>query len=140
MSFKWKESYCLNIDEIDIQHKRLLKIGDEVYDIAILDDGYDHYDEIMIVIDKLLEYIEYHFNYEENMLKEYNYEELHNQEEEHSLYIHKVKLIASREDIDDNQRKTILEILDFLAQWITNHIMVSDRKYAIYLKEKGIVN
>ena len=140
MSFKWKESYCLNIDEIDIQHKRLLKIGDEVYDIAILDDAYDHYDEIMIVIDKLLEYIEYHFNYEENMLKEYNYEELHNQEEEHSFYIHKVKLIASREDIDDNQRKTILEILDFLAQWITNHIMVSDRKYAIYLKEKGVVN
>lgn len=140
MSFKWKESYCLNINEIDNQHKRLLEIGDEVYDIAILDDGYDHYDEIMTVLDKLLEYIEYHFNYEENMLKKYNYEELHDQEEEHSFYIHKVKLIASREDIDDNQRETILEILDFLAQWITSHIMVSDRKYAIYLKEKGIVN
>ena len=139
MSFKWKESYCLDIDEIDNQHKKLLKIGDEVYDIAILDDGYDHYDEIMIVLDKLLEYVEYHFNYEENMLKQYNYEELHNQEEEHSAYIHKVKSIASREDIDDNQRKTILEILDFLAQWITRHIMISDRKYAIYLKEKGIV-
>lgn len=139
MSFKWKESYSLDIDEIDNQHKKLLKIGEEVYDIAILDDGYDHYDEIMVVIDKLLEYVEYHFNYEENMLKQYNYGELHSQEEQHSSYIDKVKLIASREDIDDNQRKTILDILDFLSQWITSHIIVSDRKYAIYLKEKGIV-
>ncbi|KZL91506.1 bacteriohemerythrin [Clostridium magnum] len=136
MSFKWKEDYCLNIDEIDAQHKRLLEIGDEVYDIAILDDGYDHYDEIMTVIDKLLEYTEYHFSYEEKMLKELNYKELHDQEEEHYYYIYKIKSIASREDIDDNQRKTILELLDFLSQWITNHIMVSDRKYADYLKQK----
>jgi hemerythrin-like metal-binding domain len=136
MSFKWKEDYCLNIDEIDAQHKRLLEIGDEVYDIAILDDGYDHYDEIMNVIDKLLEYTEYHFNYEEKMLKELNYKELHDQEEEHYYYIYKIKSIASREDIDDNQRKTLLELLEFLSQWITNHIMVSDRKYADYLKQK----
>lgn len=136
MSFKWKEDYCLNIEEIDAQHKRLLEIGDEVYDIAILDDGYDHYDEIMTVIDKLLEYTEYHFGYEEKMLKELNYKGLHDQEEEHYYYIYKIKSIASREDIDDNQRKTILELLEFLSQWITNHIMVSDRKYADYLKQK----
>lgn len=136
MSFKWKEDYCLNIEEIDIQHKKLLEIGEKVYDIAMLDDGYDHYDEIMTVLDELLEYTEYHFGYEEKMLKEKNYKELHDQEEEHYYYIYKIKSIASREDIDDNQRKTILEILDFLSQWITNHIMVSDRKYADYLNQK----
>lgn len=136
MSFKWKEEYCLNIEEIDIQHKKLLEIGEKVYDIAMLDDGYDHYDEIMTVLDELLEYTEYHFGYEEKMLKEKNYKELHDQEEEHYYYIYKIKSIASREDIDDNQRKTILEILDFLSQWITNHIMVSDRKYADYLNQK----
>lgn len=136
MSFKWKESYSLNIDEIDEQHKKLLQIGEEVYDIAALDDGYDHYDDIMTLLDKLLEYTEYHFRYEENMLKEHNYKEIHDQEEEHYYYIYKIKSIATREDIDDNQRETILELLEFLSQWITSHIMVSDRKYADYINQK----
>ena len=43
MSFKWKEEYNLNIEEID----------------------------------ELLEYTKYHFEYEENMLKEYNYNHIH---------------------------------------------------------------
>lgn len=42
--------------------------------------------------------------------------------------------MASREDIDDNQRKVILEIIDFLSEWISKHIMIADRKYAVFLK------
>lgn len=139
MSFQWKERYNLGINEIDIQHKRLLEIGQKAYEIALLNDGYDHYDEIMNILDELLEYTEYHFNYEENMLKNYGYKEIHNQEEEHYYYVYKIKSIASKEDIDDNQKKTILEILDFLSQWISNHIMLSDGKYASFLKEMEVI-
>lgn len=134
MSFKWKEDYNLNIKEIDKQHKKLMEIGKRAYDIAIIDDEYDRYDEIMTIIDELLEYTKYHFDYEENMLKEYNYEHIHDQEEEHGFYVYKINEVASREDIDDNQRKVILEIIDFLSEWISKHIMVADRKYAVFLK------
>lgn len=134
MSFEWKESYKLNIEEIDKQHKKLMEIGKRAFDIAIIDDGYDRYDEIMTIIDELLEYTKYHFEYEENMLKMYDYEHIHDQEEEHGFYVYKINELASREDIDDNQRKVILEIIDFLSQWISNHIMIADRKYAVFLK------
>lgn len=139
MSFQWKERYSLGINEIDVQHKKLFEIGQKAYEIAILDDGYDHYDEIMTILDELLEYTEYHFSYEEKLLKNYDYKETHNQEEEHYYYVYKIKSLSSKDDIDDNQRKTILEILDFLSQWISSHIMLSDRKYAVFLKEKGII-
>jgi len=33
---------------------------------------------------------------------------------------------------------TTMELLDFIANWITNHILKIDQKYAPYLKEKGI--
>lgn len=133
-AFKWKEEYNLNITEIDKQHKKLMEIGKKAYDIAIIDDGYDRYDEIMLIIDELLEYTKYHFEYEENMLKEYNYDHIHEQVEEHGFYIYKINEVAEREDIDDNQRKVILEIIDFLSKWISEHIMIADRKYAEFLK------
>lgn len=139
MAFEWKERYSLNIDEIDKQHKRLMEIGKNAYEIAIINDGYDRYDEIMKIIDELLAYTKYHFSYEENMLKNYNYEHIHSQEEEHLFYVDRIRELGSREDIDDNQRKTLLEIIDFLSQWISSHIMLADREYAIYLKEKGIL-
>ena len=69
-AFDWKKEYNLNIEEIDKQHKKLMEIGKRAYDIAIIDDGYD---EIMTIIDELLEYTKYHYKYEENMLKGYNY-------------------------------------------------------------------
>ncbi|OOM78012.1 bacteriohemerythrin [Clostridium sp. BL-8] len=133
-AFKWKEEYSLNIEEIDKQHKKLLEIGRRAYDIAVIDDGYDRFDEIMTIIDELLEYTKYHFEYEENMLKKYNYDHIHDQEEEHGFYVYKINEVASREDIDDNQRKVTLEIIDFLSEWISQHINVADRKYALFLK------
>ncbi|MBW6409556.1 bacteriohemerythrin [Clostridium weizhouense] len=139
MAFEWKERYKLNIDEIDKQHRRLMDIGKKAYEIAVIDDGYDRYDEILTIIDELLEYTKYHFEYEEEMLKKYDYKHIHSQEEEHSFYVYKIDQVASREDIDDNQRKVILEIIDFLSQWISTHIMISDREYAVYLKEQGII-
>ncbi|EHJ01200.1 hemerythrin-like metal-binding protein [Clostridium sp. DL-VIII] len=135
-AFQWKEEYNLNIGEIDKQHRKLLEIGRRAYDIAVIDDGYDRYDEIMTIIDELLDYTKYHFEYEEKMLKECNYDHIHTQEEEHGHYVYKMNEVASRdeEDIDDNQRKVILELIDFLSEWISKHINVEDRKYALFLK------
>lgn len=134
-AFKWKEEYNLNIEEIDEQHMKLMEIGRRAYDIAVIDDGYDRYDEIMTILDELLEYTKYHFEYEENMLKKYNFEHTHKQEEEHAFYVYKINQVASREDIDDNQRKVVLEIIDFLSEWISEHIMIADREYAEFLKK-----
>jgi hemerythrin len=134
-AFQWKDEYNLNIEEIDKQHRKLMEIGKKAYDIAVIDDGYDRYDEIITILDELLEYTKYHFEYEENMLKQYNYEHIHNQEEEHGFYVYKIKQVASREDIDENQRKVVLEIIDFLSKWISEHIMGADKKYAVFLKK-----
>lgn len=138
MSFQWKDRYNLNIDEIDKQHKKLFEIGARVYDLAILDDSYDHYDEIMVLLNELLEYTEYHFTFEENLMKTYKYDGFGEQHQEHGFYVNKIKSISSK-DIDNNQQKTIIEIVDFLSEWISSHILFSDRKYATYFKEKGIV-
>lgn len=138
MSFEWKDRYSLHIPEIDAQHKRLFEIGNRAYDIALLNDDYDHYDEIMSIIGELLDYTKYHFGYEEKLLEKYGYPELGGHYKEHNFYINKFKKISG-EKVDDNQQQIVLDILDFLSQWISNHILISDRKYTLYLKENELI-
>lgn len=137
MAFQWKNRYILNIEEIDKQHRKLFEIGERVYYLAILNDSYDHFDEIMAIMNELLEYTEYHFNYEENIIKTYKFDGYGQQQQEHESYVIKIKSIYSK-DIDNNQQQTIIEIVDFLSEWISSHILFSDRKYATYFKEQGI--
>jgi len=138
MAFKWKERYKLGIEEIDRQHKNLFDIGARVYDLAVLKDSYDHYDEIISVLNELLGYTRYHFTYEEELIKKHGYDGLEEQQKGHEFYVEKIKSIASK-DIDSDQYKTIIELVDFLSEWISSHILLMDRKYAMYFKEKGIV-
>jgi len=138
MSFQWKERYMLGIDEIDKQHKKLFEIGNHVYDIAILNDSFDHYDEIMTLLQELYDYTQYHFGYEEELMKAHNYQGCAQQEHEHQFFVQKIESTLS-DDIDNHQQETILEILNFLSEWISSHIMISDRKYADDFKARGIL-
>lgn len=137
MHFQWKERYMLDLADIDTQHQKLFDIGSRIYYLTQANDDHDHYDEITSVLSELLHYTEYHFKYEEDLLKQHAYPELPAQTKEHAYYIEKINSIAAR-DIDDNQQGAIEEIVDFLSQWITSHIVFEDRKYAAYLKEKGV--
>lgn len=137
MSFKWKDNYSVNIAEIDEQHKKLFEIGDRVYGIVLLDDEYDHYDEIVEIIEELRDYTIYHFDYEERMLERYGYDELEFQHFQHSFFVKRLEKIVSK-DIDEDQKETIRDIVEFLADWITNHILQSDMKYSQFLNNEGI--
>ena len=138
MAFQWKERYKLGIPEIDMQHKKLFEIGNRAYDIAMSDYDYDRYDDIMSIIYELLEYTKYHFNYEEKLMEKYGYTGIDSQKTEHNFYIDKISNI-SPSAIDDDQEKAILDILGFLSQWISTHILFSDRKYVDEFKQKGIL-
>lgn len=136
MAFEWKERYALQLEEIDRQHKKLFEIGARAYDLASGGDAFDHYDEILAVIQELLDYTEYHFGFEEALLTRHQYPVLDTHKQEHTYYVAKIKSISNR-DIDGDQLQAIQDIVDFLSQWISSHIVFEDRKYAAYLKEKG---
>ena len=62
---EWKDSYSIAIDEIDAQHKKLLAIANELYDLST--GNADNYkNEVSKALKKLTDYTEYHFSYEES--------------------------------------------------------------------------
>lgn len=135
--FKWKENFSCNIEEIDNQHQKLFKIGNDIYKLVTSKDDIDHYDEIIAIMRELEEYTVYHFKYEEELMSKYGYNELEDHKNQHSLFVDKIKEIQT-EDIDLRQKKVAMDTLMFVADWIENHILKSDHKYNEFLNEKGV--
>ena len=135
--FKWKPEFSVNVEEIDKQHKRLFELGGRIYDIASLKDSFDHYDEIMEVLDELRSYTDYHFNYEEKLMTRYNFEGYEEHSFEHLFFMKKLDRIEKK-DIDSAQNETALDLVKFVANWIEDHILKSDMKYKDFFNSKGI--
>lgn len=127
--FVWKDDYNTGISEIDAQHRQLFKLGSQIFDLVSLDDGFDHYDEIINILNDLREYTIYHFDFEEKYMLEIGYEDFDNHKELHDKLIDKITNIETK-DIDSDQRSISLSLLDFIATWIGNHILKEDFKYA----------
>ncbi|NLK86366.1 MAG: hemerythrin family protein [Clostridiaceae bacterium] len=137
MYFKWKDEYATGIETIDAQHKQLLEIGARIFILAELDDGYDHYDEIMEVLGELKDYTQYHFGYEEQLMETNGYERYENQKFQHFFVIKKIEKFQSS-DIDDRQKETIIGLAEFISDWIINHILKEDMQYREFFISRGI--
>jgi hemerythrin len=134
--FNWKDSYSFGIPDIDDQHRKLFEIGSRLSYTAMLQDDYDHYDEIMQILKELTDYTEYHFSSEEEILRQYGYDGYDAQVIEHSFFVKRLKKISGK-DFENHQNEALMEILNFLSDWIGGHILESDKKYVGFLKEAG---
>lgn len=123
---KWKEEYKIGVEQIDNQHKRLFEIADEAYGILLDKYSIDKYDRIVEVINELKDYTVFHFRSEEDYMKKINYPGLSSQKKVHDEFIEKINSV-DLEQIDENQDKYIMEILDFVLNWIEQHILKMDK-------------
>ncbi len=134
--FKWKEEFTCYNEDVDNQHKRLFELVTDLYDIVKLKDDYDHFDEIAAIFKELSEYTVYHFGYEEELFDKYNYDPINKKlhKLEHKSFINKVSEIDLNE-MDENQRGISIEIVMFVAKWVEDHILETDKKFGEFMKE-----
>lgn len=134
----WIEEYsCFDLD-IDAQHKKLIELLNSMEEIVELQDGYDHYDEIVSVFNELKNYTVYHFSYEEKLFEKHNYDPINTKlhKLEHKSFINKVSEI-NFDDIDRDQIKSVKNILEFVEKWIDQHILSTDIKFGDYLSKNS---
>jgi len=123
--FEMKDEYRLGIDHIDEQHEKLFEIGARAY--MLLKDAYsiDKYDNIVAIIEELKAYTVIHFRDEEEYMESINYKRLFTQKIDHAEFVKKVSDV-NLSHIDQNQDEYIMEILNFVAKWLTEHIIEKD--------------
>ncbi|MFW6238065.1 MAG: bacteriohemerythrin [Bacillota bacterium] len=129
--FTWKEKYSVGHKKLDDQHKKLLDIGRElVYVLENTSKGIDQYDKIAELLQEMTEYTKYHFENEEKIMEEHNFIDLDSHRFQHKIFVKKLEEI-DLENVDTNQQGSVMKLLDFIADWIQNHILEMDKKYSV---------
>lgn len=121
----WEDSYATGISIIDKQHMQLVDTLNVLVDAI---DSESRHGQIYDIILQLKDYAKYHFSTEEKLMQEYNYPAYDEHRMEHVTFVDQITLF----DLD-----TILatdglvwEVLHFLRQWLTTHILVVDKQFA----------
>ena len=124
---KWKDEYLIGVEQIDKQHQELFNITNRAYDLLEDELITDKYDKIITIIEKLKEYTIFHFKEEEEYMLSIKYKRYFSQKVEHDEFVKKINDVKLN-DIDVNQRKYLTDLLEFVIDWISNHILGSDKK------------
>ncbi len=125
----WKEDYVLGIEEIDKQHKELFRIATEVHGLIRNELIFDKYDKILKLLAELKEYTIFHFTSEEEYMLSIGYRKLLSHKVEHNDFIEKINNV-DLDKIDQDHESYLMEILEFVLGWISNHILKTDKAYA----------
>jgi hemerythrin len=123
--FEMKEEYKLGIPNIDNQHAKLFEIGESAYQLLMDTYAIDKYDKIITILEELSSYTAVHFRDEEEYMESINYRKLFSQKVDHADFIKKISEVDLNK-IDKDQDEYIMEILNFLAKWLVNHIIEKD--------------
>lgn len=125
--FEMKAEYYTGIKQIDDEHKELFRIAREAYDV--FQDNYiaDKFDNIVSIIENLKQYASTHFAHEEAYMESIGYKKRFSHKIEHVEFLEKLNEIDF-EQMDHNQTGTLLDILEFLSNWLVNHILENDKR------------
>lgn len=123
--FEWDRKFEIGVPAMDEQHKKW---------IEIINDFYDHITKRDIVentknlIDGVIDYTTYHFSSEEELMKSIGYPLIEDQKSMHRNIVDKI--IDFKKKIESGKLVVSSAVTIELKQWLRDHIMVEDKKYA----------
>jgi hemerythrin-like metal-binding protein len=131
--FPWSDTYSVQIGIIDMQHKNLVKIINELHQAMIGGHGKDQLGKIL---SSLVTYTQAHFKTEEKLMESHGYPEYTIHKAEHDRLTRTVLDFQSK--FQKNEVGLTIEVMEFLKDWLSKHIMGIDKKYTPFLNSKGV--
>jgi len=130
---EWKDEYSVGIDSIDQQHKRLLNLINQLQTAIDYSTGEQFERE---ALDELVDYTKTHFTYEEGLMRDNDYPDFEPHKLQHEKMFEKVREVLS--EYEQDQDTAMTNAVNYLKDWLINHINGTDKEYSSYLICKGV--
>ena len=129
----WSDALSVNIAQIDEEHRHLVSLVNRLYQSNRQGAARS---VIAAVLDELVAYTANHFQTEEALFQQYGYPEREAHGQAHRQLVEKVQ------DFQQKFRHGVseleLSLLQFLKDWLINHIMKTDKRYTAFLNGCGV--
>lgn len=132
----WNANFLTGVDEIDDQHRILVNTLNEAN--AKL-EGNTSAEFLEQITRDLLSYALYHFETEEELMKEYGYSEERTDDADSHLQQHRsfsAKVVAVRDGLKAGILISREDLLSFLNNWLVNHILNTDKRLGTFVAGK----
>jgi len=129
----WSDTYSVQIEEIDDQHKKLIALINELFDS--MQKGQSR-QVIGRILNDLIDYTAVHFKTEETYFDRFNYEDSAEHKEKHKRLVDNV--IKVKSDFESGKISVSSDLLKFLKRWLFEHILETDKKYITCFHQNGV--
>ncbi len=130
---QWSERYSVNIAEVDGQHKKLINILNELADAMSMGKGSDVLGKVLTA---LVDYTVYHFATEEQLFQQHAYSGYEEHKRQHDDLTARAKKL--KEEFEGGNWMLTIDVLKFLSNWLSEHILEEDKKFGPYLNSRGV--
>ena len=118
---EWRQEYSIGVEKIDQQHQKLLKM----VNILIENNNTQVNSEIISdTLSEMIQYSTYHFNSEEEYMKEIGYKDLPTHKAIHKNFLKQAVDFCM--DAQVYKQSLPEDLLLYLRHWWVNHILVRD--------------
>lgn len=132
----WNPNWKVGFDKIDSQHQRLLELFNMLHEAKA--DELNSQQTVEKILTELIDYSVYHFSLEEYLFEKYKYPEAKFHINEHRFFSKKVEELTS--DFSSGKAGVLDAAIDFLKDWLIDHIIREDKKYIPFLRQHGVTD
>ena len=129
----WDAHFSVDIAWLDNQHRILIDLINRLNRAMRTGKGRHILNAILA---EVAEYTSVHFAAEEKVFLQYGYPEAALHQKAHQELLGRV--LKLQEEMKYGRTVATAEVMNFLKDWLTNHILRTDKKYGPFLNEKGV--
>lgn len=126
---EWSNKLSIGNDNIDLDHKRLFVIYNDLIDLV--STNWNRV-EFARILNDMTDYALSHFKKEEVYMQEFGFPDFAEHKKEHEAYLYKISTYNF--NLLGIHAPEPQEVLDFLEAWWQSHVMQSDKLYEQYKK------
>ncbi|MCL2765113.1 MAG: bacteriohemerythrin [Treponema sp.] len=129
----WDHKYATEIELIDVQHKQLVKLTNQLYNACHEKD-----DVLQAVfketMSRMVKYVHFHFDAELILLKALNYPGYNEHKKLHADLIKEI--LSSVNEYNEGKKLVPNHFVRTLKDWVFSHIAIYDKQYSGFVKEQ----
>lgn len=130
---EWDEHLSVGVKVFDQEHKELVALVNKLNQALKAGSAKKTMEDIL---QSLVNYTKIHFKHEEDYMVLYDYPEYQKHKQEHEALTNQVLDFLHR--YQAGKASFSLELMNFLKDWLTKHILGSDKKYKDFFLSKNV--
>ncbi|OQW92414.1 MAG: hypothetical protein BWK79_14685 [Beggiatoa sp. IS2] len=126
------ELYSIKNEHIDAQHKHLVGLVNRMHEAVVVGSEQSVLGQIL---EELIDYTVYHFRSEEELFTKHDYPQFEIHRQQHNALTEQV--LKLKTEFEEGSATISYEVLDFIHDWLTNHMASSDRGFLYFMESKS---